>query len=77
MKNITLAIEEEILDAVRIYAAERKTSVNAVVRDYLTNIARNRSRAKEAMAELRKMSETTGARLGPGYVFDRDSLYDR
>ena len=77
MKNITLAVEDEVLDAVRIYAAERKTSVNAVVRDYLTNIARNRSRAKEAMAELRKISETSEARLGPGYLFDRDSLYDR
>lgn len=77
MKNITLAIEDETLDAVRIYAAERKTTVNAIVRGHLEQIARNRLRAKEAMAELRRMSEKTEARLGPNYKFDRASLYER
>ena len=32
---------------------------------------------KEAMAELRRMSESSNARLGADYKFDRDSLYDR
>ncbi len=77
MKNITLSVEEDVLDAARIYAAERKTSVNALVREYLMQIARQRTRAKEAMAELRRMSEASEARLGPDYKFDRDSLYDR
>ncbi len=77
MKNITLAIQEDILDVARLVAAERKTTVNGLVRDYLTQIARQRTRAKEAMAELRRMSEASEARLGPDYKFDRDSLYDR
>ncbi len=77
MKNITLAIEEEILDAARVVAAERKTTVNALVRDYLAQVVRQKARAKEAMAELRRMSETSEARLGADYKFDRDSLYDR
>jgi hypothetical protein len=77
MKNITFAIQEDILEAARIVAAERKTTVNGLVRDYLTQIARQKTRAKEAMAELRRMSETSEARLGPDYKFDRDSLYDR
>ncbi len=77
MKNITLAVDEKTLDAVRVYAAERKTTINAVVREYLDQIARNRLRAKEAMMELRRISETSNARLGPGYRFDRNSLYDR
>jgi hypothetical protein len=77
MKNLTLSISDETLDAVRIYAAERKTTVNAIVRSHLEQIARNRLRAKEAMAELRRMSETTEARLGPNYKFDRASLYER
>ena len=35
MKNITLSIEEDVLAAVRKYAASRNTTVNGLVRDYL------------------------------------------
>lgn len=77
MKNITFAIQEDILESARIVAAERKTTVNGLVRDYLTQVARQKTRAKEAMAELRRMSEISEARLGPEYKFDRDSLYVR
>jgi hypothetical protein len=77
MKNITLAVDEKELEAVRIYAAERKTTVNALVRDYLGQIARQRDAAKAAMARLRTLSDASQARLGPDYAFDRDSLHDR
>lgn len=77
MKNLTLSVDDELLDAVRLYAAEHRTTVNSIVRKHFEQIARNRSRAKEAMAELRRMSETTNARLGADYRFDRDSLYER
>ena len=40
MKNITLAINEEILRAARRYAANHDTTVNALVRDYLTETRR-------------------------------------
>jgi len=33
VKNITLAVEESILNEVKIVAAERRTSVNALVPD--------------------------------------------
>jgi serine/threonine-protein kinase RIO1 len=77
MSNITLNMPDEVLDEARIYAAERKTTVNALVRNYLTSITTQRKRAKEAMAELRAMSEKTESRLGPDYKFDRASLYER
>ena len=77
MKNITLAVEEEILEAARVYAAEHKTTVNALVRGYLSGLTQQRERGRRAMAELRKLSETTEARLGEDYRFDRESLYDR
>ena len=35
MKNITLAVEENVLDEARRYAANRKTTVNGLVRDFL------------------------------------------
>jgi plasmid stability protein len=77
MSNITLNMPDEILDEVRVYAAERKTTINALVRNYLTSITTQRKRVKQAMAELRKMSEKTESRLGPDYKFDRASLYER
>ena len=39
MKNITLAIDETVLDEVREIAARRRTTVNAIVRNYLAHIA--------------------------------------
>ena len=77
MSNITLNVPDEVLDDARVYAAERKTTVNALVREYLVNVGTRRKRAKEAMAELRKMSEITASDLGPDYKFDRASLYER
>ena len=38
MKNITLSVDEKVLSAVRRYSAERESSVNALVREYLTGI---------------------------------------
>ena len=77
MGNITLNVPDEVLDMARVFAAERKTTVNALVRDYLTSITTQRQRAMEAMAELKKMSEVTKSRLGPNFKFDRASLYER
>jgi serine/threonine-protein kinase RIO1 len=77
MSNITLNMPDDVLDEARVYAAERKTTVNALVRNYLTSITSQRKRAKEAMAELREMSEKTESRLGPNFRFDRASLYER
>ena len=77
MKNLTLAIDEQLLEKVRVIAAERKTTVNALVRLHLEQMARNKDRARRAINELRRMSETTEARLGPDYVFDRASTYER
>ncbi len=77
MKNITLSVDETVLERVRVIAAEQKTTVNQLVRLHLEQIARNEDRAKRAIAELRRMSLTTEARLGSDYVFDRAAAYER
>jgi len=77
MKNITLAVDEDVLEKVRVIAAKRNTTVNALVRQHLERLARNEDRARQAIAELRRMSETTEARLGHGYKFDRAATYER
>ena len=51
MKNLTLAIDEDILDRVRVVAAHRKTTVNAMVRAFLSEIAvRDEERTAKAGA---------------------------
>lgn len=62
MKNITLRIDDEILAAVRRYSAERNTSVNALVREFLTNLA-GQDRARRARIRLRQLSKESTGRL--------------
>jgi hypothetical protein len=50
--------------------------VNALVREHLARIANNENRAREAMRELREMSDRSDAEVGP-ITWTRDELYDR
>jgi predicted HicB family RNase H-like nuclease len=43
MKNLTLRPEEDILAKAREIASERTTSVNALVREYLNDLVRQKS----------------------------------
>lgn len=76
MKNITLAVDEDVLNAVRRYAASHNTSVNALVRDHLVRIAASEDRARSAIRELRAMSDRSTAEIGP-VSWTRDQLHDR
>jgi hypothetical protein len=76
MKNITLSVDEDVLNAVRRHAAERNSTVNALVRDFLTNLAAHEDRAKKARARLRELSRQSKGRLGRK-TWSRDELHDR
>lgn len=76
MKNITLSVEEEVLESVRRYAAERRSTVNGLVREYLGNLAQHEDRARRARAQLRKLSEQTQGRLGKK-TWTRQDLHER
>ena len=76
MKNITLSVDENILAAVRRLAAERNSSVNGLVREYLAALAAHEDRAKRARARLRKLSAQSQGQLG-GKTWTRDDLHDR
>ena len=54
--NITVRVDNEVLAAVRRYATERNSTVNALVREYLINLAAQDSRAKRARVRLRRLS---------------------
>ncbi len=77
MKNITLALDEQVLERVRRVAVDRRTTVTGLVREYLERIAAEEDRRTEARRELRRLSDTSEARLGLGFIWNREDAYDR
>jgi plasmid stability protein len=51
MSNITLALDENTYRTARIVAAERGTSVSAMVRDYLQSLRPDNSEANRKLLE--------------------------
>lgn len=76
MKNITLSVDEDVLKAVRRHAAGKDSSVNALVREFLTNLAAHEDRACRARARLRQLSQRSQGRLGKR-SWSRDDLHER
>ena len=76
MKNITLAVDENVLAVVRKYSAEHNCSVNSLVRGFLTDIAEREDRAKQARKNIRKLSERSTAKRG-SKTWSRDDLHER
>jgi hypothetical protein len=76
MKNITLSVDDEVLAAVRRHAAERNSTVNALVREYLMNLAQHQDRARRARARLRQLSKQSPLRFGKK-TWTREELHDR
>ena len=72
MANLTITVPEEILKSARRRALEQGTSVNAVLRDYLSQFAGTQS----AQANVLELSKT--ARSGRGKAkWTRDELHQR
>jgi len=76
MKNITLSVDDEVLALARRYAAERKTTVNALVREHLTRMAQHADRAARARKRIRELSEQSKAQMGSAEI-ERDALHER
>ena len=76
MKNITLSVEEEVISAVRRYAAGRDRTVNGLVRDYLREIASREDKVKAARTQIRELSLQSTARLGKAR-WTREELHER
>ena len=91
MKNITVSVDEETHRLARIRAAERDTSVSALVRDFLKRLATGRvdggidSSSRMDVDELRRrrlrevladIRATTGGFKAADNI-PRDQLYER
>lgn len=75
-RNITLAIDEDVLEKARVIAAQRRTTVNGMVREFLIGVTSEDERLAEARRELLKLALNSKARLGPDYTWNREELYE-
>ena len=65
-KNLTLAVDEELLERFRLHAAERKTSVNALIRQYMEERTGLSQKRQEARARMAAMARANAAEDQPG-----------
>ena len=77
MANLTLVIDDDVLRRARARAAERGTSVNAMIRDLLEQFA-GPSVAAAAVRAMFDIADGAGATVGEaGATWTRDELHDR
>ena len=75
-QNLTLVIDEDLLLAARKVALEQRTSVNQLVREYLTTLVGETSQKRLARERLEKAFATGIVGIGDR-SWSRDDLYDR
>jgi plasmid stability protein len=76
VSNLTLTLDEELLKRARIRAIEQGTSVNAVVREFLTSYAGmdDERRARRRFVEIAE--ESNAGSEGEGRNWRREDLYE-
>ena len=75
-QNISLMIEQELLEEAHLVAVRRHTSVNELVRQFLKQLLRLERERLEAWTDVKKLLERPQVRLGaalPG----REDLHAR
>jgi plasmid stability protein len=63
-RNLTLAIDDDLLDKVRVLAAMKRTSVNEMVRGFLTRLVEQEVEHDEATQELLKLIDDSDGDMG-------------
>ena len=80
MKNITVSVEDEVYHRARMWAAERRTSVSAMVRQMLADVAEEETpfeKLRREERELRDRLRSRGVRFAAADRLSRDALHDR
>jgi metal-responsive CopG/Arc/MetJ family transcriptional regulator len=75
MKNVTIAMDEQLLREARRIAAERSTSLNAMIREYLTRVTERESQAVRARRRIVELCRESNAEIGDR-TWSRDELYE-
>lgn len=77
MANLTITVDDDVLREARLRALKQGTSVNALLRDYLTAYAGadgGRKVLREFVAIARKSRSGSGPR---GRTWKREEIYER
>lgn len=74
MKNITLSVSEQTLEKARQAARNRGRSLNALIREYLEELAGAKHRSR-AVANLKRLWAEGGGHSG-GRKITRDETYE-
>lgn len=76
MKNVTIALKEATLREARRIAAERSTTLNALIRDFLERLTLRESHAKRARRRIAELCRASTAEVGER-SWTRDELHER
>jgi hypothetical protein len=75
MKNITLAIDEALLEQLRALAERRKTSLNALVRGLLASGIEQENRVAAAKRGMKRLMDDSRGTMPSDYRWNRDEIY--
>ena len=76
MKNITVSLDDETYRRARMIAAQRDTSVSALVKRFLTELASGESEFERLRREEQALRERI-TNFSASDRLSRDELYDR
>jgi hypothetical protein len=74
--NVTLVVEEDLLRAARAVAAQWRTSVNEMFRQFLKDVVSEESRRHAALKRIQPLLDHPSVHLG-GPRPSRDELQER
>jgi hypothetical protein len=76
MGNITLAIDKDVLESARLFAKDKGTTLNALVREHLSKLIEDDKRREDARLRLIDLAKKSKADMGTGFKFNRDEMYE-
>jgi len=76
MKNITVSVDDETYRRARVRAAERDTSVSALVKQFLSNLVSDESEFDRLVRDERAIRRRIRD-FSAGERLSRDALYER
>jgi len=74
--NITLSADAKLIEKSRQIAKKRGTSLNQLVRDYLTQVVDEKTSASAA-DEFEHLVRESSGRSASGYRFNREESHER
>ncbi len=77
MSNITMTIDDTVIQKVKKIAIEKNTTLTGLVRDYLTGIAKREDyRTEDVISQLAEIMNSSDIEVGE-ITWKRDVLHER